>query len=155
MEQGISLEMAELLTGCSRRTWWRRLQQGRVQRVAGSDARGRTLLPLAAVLPLLPLRLAAADTALVHAADRGDAQALNELAQLFAQAAHWAVAEQLWLAAARRDHADAMQQLGMLYLRDRRSPEGSRALVWLARAAEAGHPLACAQLRGLWQALRR
>ncbi|MBD1551184.1 sel1 repeat family protein [Pseudomonas typographi] len=152
MEHGISLEMAELLTGCSRRTWWRRVQQGRVQRLPGNDARGRARLALPAILPLLRISVSDQDRALILAADRGEAQALNELGQLFALGEQWAVAEQLWLEASRQGQADAMQHLAMLYLGSRH--DGARALMWLARAASAGHAIARAQLRGLWPGLR-
>lgn len=152
MEHGISLDMAERLTGCSRRTWWRRVQHGRVQRLPHADTRGRTLLPLRAVLPLVGIPIAEQDRALILAADDGDPQALNELGQLFALGERWPVAEQLWLAAARQGQACAMQHLAMFYLASRR--DGPRALMWLARAASAGHSVARAQLRGLWPGLR-
>lgn len=94
-QQAISLDTAVELATVSRRTLWRRVQEGKLAR-AGADERGRALLVLEDVQPLLRVRLNdEADAQVLLAADRGDSKAQNELAilcleqQLPGPALHW------------------------------------------------------------------
>lgn len=113
-QQLISLDTAVQLATVSRRTLWRRVQEGQVAR-SGSDERGRALLVLADVVPLLSIRLEEGDAELLVAADGGCAEAQNELAILCLEqdlpmlALHW------FNLAAEQDHSDAMHHLGRLY----------------------------------------
>lgn len=114
-EQAISLDTVVQLATVSRRTLWRRVQEGQVGR-CGTDERGRALLALKDVTALLAIRLEEeGDAELLMAADQGDGEAQNELGILCLEqeapmlALHW-----LNLAA-EQDHADAMHHLGRLY----------------------------------------
>lgn len=146
----ISLESAIALTGLSRRTWWRHIAEGQVNRVA-DDARGRAMLAWADVLPRLSAPLDAPEQALVLLADAGDASAQNDLGQIFFAQAQFKAAGYWWQQAAKKGHADAMQWLGHCYLTGQGvMPDEYLALMWIARAAAHGHVIAQAQMRGLW-----
>ena len=82
----ISLEAAVALTGRSRRTWWRRIEEGAVAKLA-PDARGRALLVFDEVRPAIGLALDDEDVAAILRADAGDAQAQAQVGALFALAA--------------------------------------------------------------------
>lgn len=82
----ISLEAAVALTGRSRRTWWRRIEEGAVAKLA-PDARGRALLVFDEVRPAIGLSLDDEDVAAILRADGGDAQAQAQVGALFALAA--------------------------------------------------------------------
>lgn len=82
----ISLEAAVALTGRSRRTWWRRIEEGAVAKLA-PDARGRALLVFDEVRPAIGLALDDEDMAAILRADGGDAQAQAQVGALFALAA--------------------------------------------------------------------
>ncbi len=152
-QQAISLDTAVELATVSRRTLWRRVQEGKLAR-AGADERGRALLVLEDVQPLLRVRLNdEADAQVLLAADRGDSKAQNELAilcleqQLPGPALHW------FAEAAEQGNPDAMHHLGRLYLHGFEcsggagvSPNRSQAFVWLSRAALHGHVIAREQL---------
>lgn len=88
----ISLEAAVAITGRSRRTWWRRIEEGAVTKLP-ADARGRALLALDEVRPAIVLALDDAETAAVVRADMGDAAAQAEVGALFALAAMDAAAD--------------------------------------------------------------
>lgn len=67
------------------------------------------------------------------------------------EANEWALAERLWLPAARAGNVQARYHLGLLY--DRLAPGSVAALIWYRRAAMAGHSdaqhnLALAYMRG-------
>lgn len=82
----ISLEAAVALTGRSRRTWWRRIEEGAVAKLA-PDARGRALLVFDEVRPAIGLALDDEDVAAILRADGGEAQAQAQIGALFALAA--------------------------------------------------------------------
>ncbi|UFH51079.1 hypothetical protein [Pseudomonas sp. KNUC1026] len=145
MEAGISLELAELLSGHSQRTWWRRLARGQARRLPGTDARGRTRLSLQSLWPWLALSDEPLEAALLLAADQGQAQAQVEVGQWLLLAGRTPAARALWEAAAAQGHGAAMQLLAMHYAR----LQPCRAVMWLARAAEAGDPIGQAQLCAL------
>lgn len=152
-QQAISLDTAVELATVSRRTLWRRVQEGKLAR-AGADERGRALLVLRDVQPFLSIQLTnAADEKVLLAADQGDSNAQNELGilcleqQLPTPALHW------FEQAAEQGNADAMHHLGRLYLQGFESSGGgcvpqdrSLAFVWLSKAALYGHLIAQEQL---------
>lgn len=152
-QQAISLDTAVELATVSRRTLWRRVQEGKLAR-AGADERGRALLVLQDVQPLLSIRLNdAADEKILLAADQGDSNAQNELGilcleqQLPGPAIHW------FEQAAEQGNADAMHHLGGLYLQGFKPADElgvpqnrSLAFVWLSQAALHGHLIAQQQL---------
>lgn len=147
----VSLEMASLLTGRSRRTWWRRISDGSVARVDG-DARGRARLSLDDVVPHLPSTFDALDVELVIEADAGDASALNDLGQALAMLGRYGGAKECWEAAAAKDHPDAMQSLGSLYVTGKADDikDINTGIMWIAKAAAAGHLIAMEQMRRLY-----
>ncbi|PVZ19647.1 MULTISPECIES: hypothetical protein [unclassified Pseudomonas] len=146
MEAGVSLELAELLSGHSLRTWWRRLARGQARRLPGNDTRGRARLALSSLWPCLPDAQEPLDAALLLAADQGNAQAQVELGQWLVLAGRSRSALALWEAAAKQGHAGAMQLLAMHHL----PLLPCRAVMWLARAAEAGDPIGQAQFLALF-----
>lgn len=152
-QQSISLDTAVELATVSRRTLWRRVQEGKVAR-AGADERGRALLVLDDLKPLLAVQLqSATDIEMLMAADRGTSEAQNELGIMCLEqsqpqrALHW------FTEAAEQGYADAMHHLGTLYLHGFVSaggagvtPSRSQAFVWLSKAALHGHLIAREQL---------
>lgn len=148
---GISVESAIAVTELSRRTWWRRIAEGKVKRVA-DDARGRAMLHWPDVLPNLCLELNADDLALLARADAGEAGAQCDIGQLFFGAERQRAALYWFLLAAQQDHADAMQWLGHCYTAGAGvAKDENLGLMWLAKAAAHGHVIAQAQINGLLQ----
>lgn len=147
----ISIDAAALLTGTSKRTLWRRLSTGKLQRHS-TDERGRVMLALDDVAGQSCIELAetADGYALLHDADRGNSQAQNDLALLFLEQERPDIAAQWFLLAAQQQHADAMHYLSTLY------EQGcgvecceNTALLWRAKAANLGHLIARAQLASM------
>ncbi len=115
-QPAISLDSAVLLATVSRRTLWRRVQDGQIGR-SGTDERGRALLALADLGPLLCIRLDdEGDASLLVEADRGSAVAQNELGILCLEQAQGPVALHWFKLAAEQGHSDAMHHLSRLYL---------------------------------------
>ena len=90
------------------------------------------------------------DIELVKSADAGDPQAQNDLALLFLEhnkpqsAIYW-----LELTA-KQDFADAMHLLGSCYLKGNGlAKDNNFALIWIAKAASLGHPIAIAQIKSI------
>ena len=116
MQQAISLDSVVELASISRRTVWRRLNEGVIAR-CGADERGRALLALADVLPFLRIQLLeAGDAELLMAADRGDREAQNDLGILCLEQQQMDIALYWFKLAAEQEHADAMHWLSKLYL---------------------------------------
>lgn len=146
----ISLQAAMTLTEWSERTIRRRVADGSLQCVSDNSATNKTLIYLTSIEADLCVPLSADDIELLKAADAGDAPAQTDLALLFLihgkakSAAYW-----LELAA-KQNFPDAMHWLGRCYL----CGEGfvkdeTLALMWIAKAASLGHPVASLQIKGL------
>lgn len=115
-QQAISLDTTVQLAKISRRTLWRRLNDGLIGR-CGTDARGRALLALADVVPLLSIQLEkSGDMDLLIAADQGDSAAQNEMGILCLEQEQLHIARYWFELAAEGGHADAMHYLSRLYL---------------------------------------
>lgn len=115
-QQAISLDTAVELATVSRRTLWRRVQEGKVGR-AGLDVRGRALLVLDDLRALLAIRLEdEADARLLVDADQGSSEAQNELGILCLEQSQPLLAVYWFNQAAEQGHADAMYHLSRLYL---------------------------------------
>ena len=149
MDTAISLDTAIIVTDTSKRTLWRRISEGKIAREE-DDKRGRTMLNFESILPMLCVAIAPEDHELVINADAGDAEAQNDLALFFSEldrsdiALHW-----LQLAAA-QEHADAMHNLGKLYIKGIDIPKNDNlGLMWLAKSAAFGHVIAEKQLAAL------
>ena len=161
----VSLDTAIALTGMSKRTLWRRIADGELRKAEAGEGKARLLL--ADVLALADLRLDEATQALLLQADQGQAAAQLELALLFCAEGEPADERNgtgvvfsergvRWLQqAVAQGQADAMQYLACCYA----TGEGvaaneNLAMMWLAKAAEAGHPIALAQMNRLSQAIK-
>jgi TPR repeat protein len=147
--QIISVEAAIHITERSRSTWWRRMSKGEVTRVA-DDARGRAMLQWVEVLPQLCVPLTPDDAALALLADTGNAEAQNDLGQLFLTAGKPKAAVYWFELAAAQHHPDAMQWLGHCHLYSQGVPQDDHlGLMWLAKAAAHGHVIAQELMNGL------
>lgn len=148
----ISLDTAEVITGISRRTLWRRVGDGALAS-GEKDARGRTTLALDGVLSLVQentgIAFTAEDVDVLLQADAGDAEAQADIgAMLYVGGAR--EPSLYWLhAAAEQGSAEAMQWLGTAYASAGSEQDNNLAVMWIAKAAALGHPIAKKQLDGL------
>lgn len=153
--KAISLDTAMVVTGISKRTLWRRLTDGVIARMA-NDARGRAMLAVEDLLPLLRVPIEPEGCELLIRADRGDVHAQNDLALLFLEADQPAIALH-WLSVAAESgqpdvSADAMHNLALLYIEGSGVPRDENlGLMWLAKAAAHGHVIARKQMAALTQ----
>lgn len=113
--EAISVDAAIVVTERSRRTWWRRISEGAVRRVE-DDERGRAMLSWDAVVPHICIPMTIEDLAFVLRADAGDAEAQNDIGQLFSIAGKHEAALYWLQQATQQGHSDAMQWLGRCYL---------------------------------------
>lgn len=149
----VSLDTAALLTDTSKRTLWRRLSAGKLQRHSLDD-QGRVILALTELVNKLCIKLtgklgneATDDFALLIAADRGCSNAQSELALVFMEQDRADLAFHWFSLAAQQQHADAMYYLSELHQQglgvERNTNE---AMLWRVKAASAGHSVAQAQM---------
>ena len=164
----ISLDAAVAISGISKSTLWRRVTEGSISK-AGKDVRNRAMLVLADVLSLVDARqaLSEEDVHLLRSADGGLAEAQVDVGAMFYVAGN-AKAALYWLnEAANQNNADAMHWLAIAHAarasgvkargqsvsaehdKDAHEREGNLAVMWLARAAALGHPLAQQQMAHL------
>lgn len=161
----ISLDAAVAISSVSKSTLWRRVTEGSISK-AGKDVRNRAMLVLADVLPLVDARqaLSEEDVHLLRSADGGLAEAQVDVGAMFYVAGN-AKAALYWLnEAANQNNADAMHWLAIAHAarasgakergqsvsaehyKHAHEREGNLAVMWLARAAALGHPLAQQQM---------
>lgn len=146
---GISVESAIVMTELSRRTWWRRIAAGEVTRVA-DDGRGRAMISWPDVVPKICVPMDSLDQSFVLRADAGEAEAQNDIGQLFLSAGKPAAALYWLQKAAQQNNADAMQCLGRCYLSGQGvAKDENLGLMWLAKAAAFGHVIAQELMNGL------
>lgn len=156
----VSLETAALLLGISKRTLWRRLSAGQLQR-HGVGEQGRVMLALADLsgrfcVPFDLTATAGGDIALLVAADQGDSEAQNELALLFLEHERPDIAFHWLSLAAQQQHADAMHYLSLLYQQGLGVERcDNEAMLWRAKAASVGHLIARAQMSAITGTERR
>lgn len=149
MNLAISLDTAALVTGVSKRTLWRRLDDGQITRQE-NDSRGRAMLTLADLLPMLCVSVDPEDYELLADADAGNADAQNDLAQLFLDANRPDIALHWMQLAVDQEHADAIHNLAMLYIKGiGLEKDKTKGLMWLAKAASLGHSIAKQQIATL------
>lgn len=149
MSAVISIDTAIILTGISKRTLWRRLADGQIAR-QGNDERGRTMISLDDLVLSLQVPVDPDDYELLVNADAGNADAQNDLAQLFLDADRPDIALHWLKLAVDQDHADAMHNLSTLHIKGIGVPKDEAiGLMWLAKAATLGHQLAKAQVTAL------
>lgn len=149
MNLAISLDTATLVTGVSKRTLWRRLDDGKITRQE-NDSRGRAMLTLADLAPMLCVSIDPEDHELMADADAGNADAQNDLAQLFLDANRPDIALHWMQLAVDQDHADAIHNLAMLYIKGiGLEKDETKGLMFLAKAASLGHSIAKKQISTL------
>jgi TPR repeat protein len=145
----ISIQAAIAMTGRSQRTWWRRIEEGVVRKLA-PDARGRARVSLEEVVKLIDVPLTSDDKGLLVRADAGHADAQDDIGEMFLSVGKHD-AGRYWLElAAEQGHPNAMQCLARCYLAGEGvSKNENMAIRWLAEAAAYGHVIAREQMRGL------
>ncbi|HEX7864867.1 MAG TPA: tetratricopeptide repeat protein [Variovorax sp.] len=145
----ISLEAAIAMTGISKRTLWRRVSDGTIAK-HNEDSRGRAMLAFAQIACLIELALSDEDLHTIVKADSGDANAQTDAGAMFFVAGRFDAAV-YWLdLAAAQGNADAMQWLGNCHASGLGVPKDeSLAIMWIAKAASLGHPVACRQIQGM------
>lgn len=149
MYRAISLDTVIVVTDTSKRTLWRRLSEGKMARQE-NDERGRAMLDFEDILPMLCISIEPEDHELFISADAGDAEAQNELALLFLGSNRPDIALHWLRLAANQEHADAMHNLGGLYIKGIGVlKKDNLGLMWLAKAAAFGHVIAEQQLAAL------
>lgn len=149
MSGSISVDTAALITERSKRTWQRRLAEGGIDRVS-DDPRGRSMVHLDDVRPLLCVPLDEEEIDILLLADGGSAGAQCDIGQVFDLLGKNEIAVSWWTRAAEQEDAEAMQCLGSAYAQGRGvSMDQSLALMWISRAAAQGHRIARAQVDGL------
>ena len=152
----ISLDAVAALTGMGRSTLWRKAADG-VLAKGDKDARGRATLALSDVLGLIcdstGVPFSDDDVAVLLQADAGDAEAQADIgALLYVHAGGGREAALYWLrAAAEQGSAEAMQWLGTAHAASGTERDEQLAVMWIAKAAALGHPIAKRQLEGLLQ----
>lgn len=145
----ISVHAVIAMTGRSRRTWRRRIDEGLVRELS-SDARGRARVALEDVLPAIECTFDAEDLALLLLADAGDLEAQADCGEMFL-ALRMREAARYWLElAAAQGHPNAMQCLARFHLSNEPTPKDEEiAMRWLTDAAAKGHVIAQAQMQSL------
>lgn len=145
----ISIDTTSAITELSRRTWWRRISAGEVNRMADDD-RGRTMLLWEEVAPHICVPIEPEDKQFILLADAGDADAQDNVGQLFLMSNKYQAAIYWFELAAQQNNADAMQWLGHCYINGKGVPKDENlGMMWIAKAAALGHVIAQGQMKGL------
>lgn len=150
----ISLKTAISISGLSRRTIWRRIEDGCLTKICAPKKGGMTRLNFEEVLSLSCLPLKQEDHAVIFAADQGDAVAQCDLALLFLTA-HRARDAAFWFdQSAQQSYPDAMCFLGRFCLMGKVIPRNvDLGISWLNHAAAKKH-LVAQSLIGFLQTAR-
>jgi TPR repeat protein len=153
--EAVSLQTAIVITGKSRRTLWRRIEEADLRRDAEAN-RNKTLLDGNWVRQNSLLDLDDEEWGLVLAADGGDAEAQNEVGVLFLEAQMEAAALYWFEQAAAQNHADALHWLAHCHVTGKGAPENhALGMMYLARAANLGHVIANEQLSAIQRSVLR
>jgi TPR repeat protein len=150
----LSLKTAAVITDISERTWWRRIEQGSIQHESmGSGKQAR--LFLSDVLPKISISVTSEDIEFILLADAGDADAQNDIGQMFSIAGKPEAAFYWLQQAANQGNPDAMQWLGQCYARGEGVPlDENLSMMWLAKAASLGHVIAKNQMEAILKSSR-
>ncbi|WP_340122831.1 hypothetical protein [Methylobacter svalbardensis] len=146
----ISLQTAATLTEWSLSTLRRRLADGTLRCASNHQDKNKTMICFDSIKNDICMALEADAIELIQRADTGDASAQNDLAVLFL-AYDKPQSAVYWLElAAKQNFADAMQLLGNCYLKGKGvAKDDNLAMMWVARAASLGHPIALAQMQSI------
>lgn len=167
----ISLDAVIAMTGRSKRTWLRRIDDGSVPRV-GYDSRGRALLDFESIRYSIGISLTDGDVVVLLQADQGDAVAQADIGAMFFVAGGSAhkdapkreelsalcmTAAMYWLEkAAEQKQADAMHWLAQIYATGYGGENCSNlSVMWLANAAAQGHVIAAEQMKALMSGIHK
>lgn len=148
--QHVSLQAAATLTEWSERTLRRRIAEGRLKCAGDNKAHYKTMICFEAIKQDVCIDLDADDIELIQNADAGNAKAQNDLALLFLEN-NKPKSAVYWLELAAKQHyTDAMHMLGRCYLEGKGlAKDNNLAIMWIAKAASLGHPIAFAQIRSI------
>jgi hypothetical protein len=148
--QYVSLQTAITLTEWSERTIRRRIADNKLQCAANNgDCCHKTMISFESIQPNICIPLHLDDIELIKSAEMGDAKAQNDLALLFLENDKPKSAV-YWLELAAKQCADAMQLLGDCYMKGRGVVQDNNlAIMWIAKAASAGHSIAQTQIQSL------
>ena len=151
----VSLQAAATLTGWSERTLRRRIADGTLKCAEGDEARYKTMISFDSIKNDICIALDPDVIELIKSADSGDANAQNDLAVLFLEN-NQPKSAVFWLElAAKQDLADAMHWLGRCYLEGNGlTKDNNLALMWIAKAASLGHPIAIEQIESIRPTIR-
>lgn len=148
----ISLITASAVTGLTRRTLWRYMQNGRLNPLGETSQRNKTQVDLAEVVALCHSPLEEEDEALILAADAGEPDAKCELGIWLLEHERLSIARDWFTRAARAGHADAMCYLGReLLLGEGGLHDQDEGMHWLHQADALKFPLAMALVEALHQ----
>jgi len=144
----ISIGSAITLTEWSDKTLRRRIADRSIDGKVERSGSGRMMVDFAGINPHICIPLDDEDIELVMEADSGKAAAQNDLALLFLENGK-AKSAIYWLElAAKQDYPDAMHWLARGYLDGNGVAKNENlGLMWLAKAAAAGHKLSQAQMQ--------
>ena len=102
------------------------------------------------VLPHICIPMTPEDLAFVLRADAGDAEAQNDIGQLFSIAGKYEAALYWLQQAAQQGNPDAMQWLGRCHLSGEGVPKDDNlGIMWIAKAASHGHVIAKFQMNAM------
>ena len=163
----ISLDAAVAISSVSKSTLWRRVTDGLIGK-AGNDDRNRAMLLLSDVLELVdtPTSMNREDISMLLAADAGVPEAQADIGAMFYVAGNTKAALYWLYQAADNNNADAMHWLAIAHAAhtpgtmqteqpfsteessfiNSSEREENLAVMWLAKAAALGHPLARQQM---------
>lgn len=146
----VSLQAAATLTEWSERTLRRRIAEGRLKCAGDNKAYYKTMICFEAIKQDVCIDLDADDIELIQNADAGNAKAQNDLALLFLEN-NKPKSAVYWLELAAKQHyTDAMHMLGRCYLEGKGlAKDNNLAIMWIAKAASMGHPIALAQIQSI------
>lgn len=102
------------------------------------------------VLPFVSAQIAEEDIELIILADAGNADAQNDLGQLFDQSGKPEIVLYWWRASADQGHPDAMHHLGSYFMSGKCVPKDENiGNMWIAKAASVGHVTAGTQMNSV------
>ncbi|WP_018158371.1 tetratricopeptide repeat protein [Thioalkalivibrio sp. ALE14] len=144
----VTLGTAMAVTGLAKRTVWRRVAGHPEWKKNMEEPLQRAQVALEALRHDLLLRVEGEDDlAMVVRADKGDADAMTDLALMLREAANAAAALPWLQAAAETGHPDAMHWIGRALVAGDGIPTDQAAgLDWIRRSAAAGHVISQQQM---------
>jgi hypothetical protein len=145
----ISLDTTCVITETSKSTWRRRIAKGDFTRVS-DDTRGRAMLLWSEVELHICIPIEPEDKQFILLADAGDAEAQDDIGQLFLMSEKHQAAFYWFQQAAQQNNPDAMQWLGHCYVNGKCvQNDENLGIMWIAKAAALGHVIAQGLMNGL------